>query len=163
MSNTTEIQNKYDDLKEVFTIIRNQEPENLRCLYDEHSARMRHSGSQIWIIGTIFIRLSLSGMIFGLNDPTRVIPVAVFSIILIWIWYYISKAIRVSLDKDLAVCAALETVLLNRGIPMVRSGLSELVGMKYKFRGFSLWRIRYMIALLVTLVWITLAFVSLLI
>ena len=148
------------NLEPLLEKLKGQAAETLRCLYEEHSERMRHSGSHIWIIGSVFIPLSLSGIVLDLTNSYRAISVACFSIFLIWTWYLISARIRDALDRDLAVCAAIETILLDLEARSAENGLAGLVIALRKRRAPHLYRIRLAIPLAITMGWLIVAGLS---
>jgi hypothetical protein len=108
---------------DVLAAVKNKDADMLQSLYSEYSTRMRYGGGMIWQIGSIFIPLSLSGIVLGLDDFLRVLAVGSFSVFLIWTWYFISVAIDNALERDLAIrfdrdCLLnLEKKPLKRGQP----------------------------------------------
>lgn len=150
---------KYN-LDNVHKELKGQGAENLRCLYSEYSERMRHSGAQIWLIGSVFIPLSLSGVVLSLSNPVHTLAIAGFSIFLIWVWYLISARIRTALDRDFAICAAIETAMLNLERPLTRVGLNELIVPLDKKKQMRLRHIRLGIAVFISAGWSIVAVVS---
>jgi len=131
-----------------------QNTENLRCLYTEYSARMRNRGAQIWIIGSVFIPLSISGVALGLTDIRHILAVALFSIALIWTWFFISLALRNGFERALAICATIETVMLKGQLPLSRRGLDDLIVSLQKEKGVRLRHIRLAIPFVITVMWL---------
>ena len=163
MPNVKDVDKRKYNLDEVFTALKDKDAENLRCLYAEYSARMRHSGAQIWVIGSVFIPLSLSGIILGISDPCHTIPVAGFSAFLVWAWYFISARIDTALERDLAICAVIETTILKLEQPLIRRGLNELVVPIEKKREIRLRHVRLAVPIAVTVGWLLVAILSLVI
>ena len=131
-----------------------QNLELLLTLLDEYGQRWKHSATQIWSIGVIFIPLSLSGVVVPHGSPAHTFGIAFFSIVLIWIWYWISQSIRSRLDQDWAVYAAIESVLLKLDPPRLNRGLVELVPRKGYL--FSVRKPRIVIAVVITFAWLLL-------
>jgi hypothetical protein len=131
-----------------------QDPALLLALLNEYGQRWKHSSNQIWSIGVIFIPLSLSGVVVAPGNPARTLGLALFSIILIWIWYWISQSLRSRLDQDWVVYAALESSLLKLDPPKLTRGLAELVPRNSYF--FSVRKLRVLIAIAITLAWLVL-------
>lgn len=131
-----------------------QDPDLLLALLSEYGERWKHSANQIWSIGVIFIPLSLSGIVVVLGRSARTLGIAIFSTVLIWIWYCISQSIRSRYEQDWAVYAAIESALLKLDPPRLSRGLVELVPRT----GFwlSVRRLRVMIAVAITLAWLLL-------
>ena len=139
-----------------------QDAENLRCLYTEYSARMRNRGTHIWIIGSVFIPLSISGVALDLTDIRHILAVAFFSIALIWTWFFISLALRNGFERALAICATIETVMLNRQLPLSRRGLDDLIVPLQKGKGVRLRHIRLAIPFVITVMWLLAVILSML-
>lgn len=102
-------------------------PEVLIALLNEYSARWRHNSNQIWAVGALFIPLSLSGISLGLDSPVRTLLVGLFSIFLIFIWYGITDSLRVIIDRNWRVYAAVESELIALDPPLRQYGLDEIV------------------------------------
>ena len=138
------------DLLQLCEILEGGDPDTLRCLYKEYSTRRRHRGAHIWTIGAIFIPLSVSGAaVLNPGIPGRTPAMALVSIALIWVWFYISDTLRHRIDSILTVCAALETVMLRRESPLEIRGLEGL----HREQGLTLGRLRVVIAVAITTVW----------
>jgi hypothetical protein len=150
---------KYD-LDQVRKALEGQDTENLRCLYTEYSARMRNRGAQIWIIGSVFIPLSISGVALGLTGIRHILAVAFFSIALIWTWFFISLALRNGFERALVICATIETVMLNRQLPLSRRGLDDLIVPLQKEKGVRLRHIRLVISFAITVMWLLVVILS---
>jgi hypothetical protein len=151
------------NLDEVLKALKDQDPENLRCLYTEYSQRMRYSGAEIWHIGSVFIPLSLSGVVLGLGDPKRTVAVALSSIFLIWIWYLMSVRLDTILSRDLAICGAIETMMLKTERPMTERGLNEIIKPLKEKREVRLRQSRLAIPVLISVGWLAIITASLLI
>jgi hypothetical protein len=141
--------------------------QDLLSLHADYSERMRLSGAQIWIIGSIFIPLSLSGIALGIEDPYQTLVIGIFSLVLVWVWYLISFVLRDALERDYRVLAAIETVVLDLEPPLLKYGLGEMVEIKHTkwysrllAKVLSMRRIRLGIPMLVTLVWIIVVVIS---
>jgi hypothetical protein len=150
--------NKYQhDLLQLREILKGGDPDTLRCLYKEYSTRRQHRGASIWTIGAIFIPLSVSGAA-ALNPeiPGRTSAMAAVSIVLIWIWFCISETLRHRIDSVLTVCVALEAVMLRRELPLEIRGLEGL----HRKQGLLLGRLRVVIAVVITTVWLIVAAVD---
>ncbi len=145
------------DLRKFCEEVKDKDPELLGELYNEYSSRMKHDGTMIWQIGSIFIPLSLSGIVLGLDDYFRTFAVGIFSILLIWTWYFISDAIGYSLMRNLSVCGAIEAFLLKLEEPESNS-IYKLIPRDKKIPHLS--DIRLMITILITLGWVGVAFLS---
>jgi hypothetical protein len=142
---------------QIIDALQKKDPHMLETLLSIYSVRLLHHSNQLWSIGAVFIPLSLSGVVFGLNNPVNTLLVGVFSIILIWIWYLISVNLRALIDQTYRIIGSLESVLLNLNPPCYKSGLDELVPSK----GLShLKFVRLMIPIIVTIGWITVIIVS---
>jgi hypothetical protein len=135
-------------------VLGEQEALLLLALLDEYGQRWRHSATQIWSIGVIFIPLSLSGVVITTGNTIRSYGIAVFSVVLIWIWYWISQSIRSRLDQDWSVYAAIESSLLKLEPPRLKRGLVELAPRTNYL--FSIRKLRLMIAIVITLAWLLL-------
>ncbi len=141
------------NLDRILKVLKDKDSEVLRCLYVEYSQRMRHNGAQIWLIGSVFIPLSLSGIVLGFSDRYRTLALALSSSLLIWLWYFISQRIRTDLDHDLAICAAIETTLLKPERPYTKRGIDESIEVLGKKTGISLRYLRLIIPLAITIAW----------
>lgn len=159
----------------VLASLRSQDPESLRCFYTEYSERMRHTGAQVWLTGSVFIPLSLAGVIVTFKTPGQTFAVAVFSILLIWIWYLISVVPRHTLDRDLAISVILEAAMLHlegdladHGVLATAKLLEEKKGMEkvveriLKDSPVPLWFVRLGIPMAITIGWLAGAIVSIL-
>ena len=131
--------------------LHNRDKDVLLDLLSRYSDEWKHHSNQIWSTGSIFIPLSLSGVAFISNDLLRNIAIALFSIILIWIWYIISSTFRNLLDRAWRVYAALESALLHLDPPYLSYGISEVIPRK---KSISSRNIRLIIALVITMSWI---------
>jgi hypothetical protein len=145
---------------QIVAALQKKDPHVLETLLSTYSGRLLHHSNQLWSIGAVFIPLSLSGIAFGLSNPINTIMVGGFSIILIWIWYFISVNLRALIDQTYQIIGSLESVLLNLNPPCYKSGLDELVpskGLRYlKF-------VRLSIPLIVTIGWTVVIIFSLII
>ena len=145
------------DLLQLCGILEGGDPDTLRCLYKEYSTRRRNRGAHIWTIGAIFIPLSVSGAAaLHPGIPGRTSAMAAVSIVLIWIWFCISETLRHRIDSVLTVCAALETVMLRRESPLGIRGLEGL----HRKQGILLGRLRVVIVVVITTVWLIVAAVD---
>jgi hypothetical protein len=144
---------KYETEK-VLAAIKNKKADTLQNLHSEYSARMRYGGAMIWQIGSIFIPLSLSGIILGLDNFPRVLAVGCFSVFLIWVWYFLSETIDNSLERDLAICGAIETALLSLEEKPLKRGLNDLIKQSDKIKVLRLRTIRLLLPILITLGWV---------
>lgn len=147
------------ELVQLRRALEGQDPDLLLVLLSEYGLRWKHSASQIWSIGVIFIPLSLSGVVVVLGGTVRTLGIALFSAVLIWIWYWISQSIRSRLDQDWAVYATLESILLKLDPPRLKRGLVELVPRTGYF--FSVRRLRLLIAITITLAWLLFTMIAL--
>ena len=140
-------------------ILADKEPEILLPLLSEYANRWRHSSNQIWSTGAVFIPLSLSGVIFGFGDPYRTLGIAIFSIILIWIWYSISLKLRSLINRNWQVYAAIESTLLKLDPPLLRQGLDDLLPRKTS-KYTSIRKVRFLIPLIISIAWISTVILS---
>lgn len=148
-------------LEDLYNELKGQDPKTLAILYNEYSTRMRHSGSHIWIVGSVFIPLSLSGIAIGLDNPFQTMGIAAFSIFLIWIWYSLSHRMRSLLERDLRICAVIEKVMLNSEKKMEKLGLPELmIVQSSRKRGKGLRKIRLIIPVGISIGWIIVSVIS---
>lgn len=143
-----------DGLVHLRRALEGQDSDLLLALLDEYGQRWKHSATQIWSIGVIFIPLSLSGVVVPFGSPIRTSGIAFFSIVLIWIWYWISQSIRSRLDQDWTVYAAIESILLKLDPLRLNRGLVELVPRTGYL--FSVRKLRILIAITITLAWLLL-------
>ena len=150
-----------NDLSELLGVLRGKPKEILLPLLSEYASRWRHHGNQIWSTGAVFIPLSLSGVALGVGDPYRTLAVAIFSIILIWLWYAISMRLRADIERNWQVYAAIESTILKIEPPLRKLGIDELVPSKRQTR-LKIKAIRFFIPLIITIAWcftVVLAFI----
>jgi hypothetical protein len=147
----------YGDLPELRAVIKDKPRELLLALHTEYGERWKHDSNQIWTIGLVFIPLSLSGIAVSSRGAWQTVAIAVFSSLLIWIWYWISQRLRARLDQEWAVYSALESELLGLEPPRLMHGLTELVQAD-SVTLFSLRRLRLVIAITITAAWLIVAF-----
>jgi hypothetical protein len=159
MNNKEKNRTKYE-LAKVRKAVEGHDSEDLRCLYTEYSARMRTRGTQIWNIGAVFIPLSISGIAFLNDDPNRTLAVAVFSTLMIWIWFTLSTALRDGFEQARVICATLETVILNVETPLCRKGLEELIVHPQRRVWPRLRHIRLAIPIVITAIWLIVVVLS---
>jgi hypothetical protein len=138
---------------ELRAALNGQPREILLPLHVEYGQRWKHDSNQIWAIGLVFIPLSLSGIAVPSENVRQTVAIAVFSTILIWIWYLISQSLRARLDQEWAVYSALESELLNLDPPKLNHGLTEFVPPS-SFTLLSLRRLRLVIAVWITIAWV---------
>jgi hypothetical protein len=133
-----------------------QEPDNLRCLYTEYSARMRNKGAHIWIIGAFLMTISVSGIavLDFEKSPEQTVVVAIPCILLALTWLLISEALRARLNRDRAICDTIEAIMLKRELPLSRSIAKSK-------RLFPLSWIRRLISLVIIGIWVTVVVVRL--
>jgi hypothetical protein len=142
-----------DDLSELLRVLKGKPKEILLPLLSEYANRWRHHGNQIWSTGAVFIPLSLSGVALGVGDPYRTLAVAIFSIILIWLWYAISLRLRADMEQNWQVYAAIESTLLKIVPPLRERGIEELLASKKQTR-LKIKRIRLLVPLIITVAWL---------
>ena len=150
-----------DDSPELLKIFAEKDEAVLLALLSEYAARWRHSDNQMWSIGAVFIPLSISGVAFGFGDKYRTLGIAIFSIMLIWIWYMISSALRSWIDLDWKMYAAVETTILKLNPPRLKAGVSEVAKPSTE-KSFAVRNVSWLIPIWITIAWIfmaTLAFV----
>ncbi len=123
-----------------------------------YSEEWRHFSEQIWLIGTIFIPLSLSGVAFIGSDPRKTFGIAFFSIILIWTWYFLTVRLRVILDKSQRTYFALEDRLLKMGSSLPSTEFRKITTLP-KSR-LSMRNLRRIIAFAVTIAWILIIIIT---
>lgn len=142
-----------NNLSELRSTLERQDPKVLLALLSQYSERWHHNSTQIWSTGSIFVPLSLSGIALGFDDRYRTVAVALFSIVLIWIWYFISERLRRIIDRNWQVYATIETVLLKLDPPRLNYGLDELIP-RQRQREFHLRRVRFFIPVVITIAWL---------
>lgn len=146
----------HNGLPELRAALKGQPRELLIALHAEYGERWKHDSNQIWTIGLVFIPLSLSGIAVAPLGSWQTIAIAIFSSILIWIWYGISQGLRARLDQEWAVYSVLESELLALEPPRFRYGLAELVPAS-STTFLSLRRLRLIIATTITAAWMIVA------
>lgn len=156
----------FKNLNDLLKKLKNLDRDILIAIHSEFGDRWKHTGNQIWTIGSIFIPLSLSGIALGLDNFYRTCAVALFSITLIWIWYLISLALRKTVDSNWMSFSLLEFALLDLTPPITKYGIDDLINkivpssQKVKI---SVRKLRIVIALTITLIWLLAVILSLLI
>jgi hypothetical protein len=103
-------------------------------------------------IGSIFIPLSLSGTPFVFQDQFQTIAIALSSITLIRIRFFISNRLSQLTERDRKVYGLIEAVLLKRKI-LESKGIAEMFENE-KVKSNSIQRLRQSIALVITVVWL---------
>ncbi len=127
-----------DELDKILKALEKKGKGTLRYLYAEYTERARNKGAHIWIIAALFIPLSISGVVALENDePCRTIWIASASIAMIWIWFFLSEALRNKLDRDLQVRNMLEAMILGLETPLTWKDLAELFDRPQKEDCFS--------------------------
>lgn len=156
----------FKDLNDLLNKLKNLDRDILIAMHSELGDRWKHSGNQIWTIGSIFIPLSLSGIVLGLDNFYRTCAIALFSITLIWIWYLISLALRKTVDRNWMAFSLFEFALLDLTPPVTKYGIDDLIikivptSPKVKI---SVRKLRIVIPLTITLIWLLAIIMSLLI
>ena len=150
MTNKTSKLAESSDLLKIFA---DKDETVLLALLSEYAGRWRHSNNQMWSIGAVFIPLSLSGIVLGLDDKYKTLGIALFSIVLIWIWYLTSAGLRSLIDSDWKVYAAVESALLKLNPPRLKRGVGEIVENDVK-KSVSLRKVRLLIPIVITIAWI---------
>jgi len=84
---------------------------DLLNIYAIFSQRLTHVIDVQWKLASIFIPLSLSGVIFLNEDQRPVIFVGLFSILLIWIWYMFERRTQRSILRQQTMLAAIESIV----------------------------------------------------
>jgi len=84
---------------------------DLLNIYAIFSQRLTHVIDVQWKLASIFILLSLSGVIFLNEDQRPVIFVGLFSILLIWIWYMFERRTQRSILRQQTMLAAIESIV----------------------------------------------------
>lgn len=146
-------ESKPAESNDLLKIFENKDEAILLALLSEYGERWRHSNNQMWSIGAVFIPLSLSGIVLGLDDKYKTLGVAIFSIILIWIWYRISAGLRSLIDSDWKVYSAIESELLKINPPPLKRDVSEIAA-KDITKSVSLRKIRLLIPVVITIAWL---------
>jgi hypothetical protein len=149
-----------NESSELLKTLEGKDTDVLLPLLSEYAERWRHSNNQMWSTGAVFIPLSLSGVALGVGDKYRTLFIAIFSVILIWIWYLITARLRSLIDNDWQVYAAIESTILKLNPPYLKRGLGEIVLSQTK-KPASIRRIRLLIPMIVTGAWIVTGTLSL--
>lgn len=139
-----------EELPELKRALAEKNDEILLSLLSQYSEKWRHYSDQIWSTGSVFIPLSLSGVALGIDDFYRTIAVALFSILLIWIWYSISSKLRKLIDRSLCVYAHIESSVLKLKQPCLEHGIDELIP---KSKDMPIRKVRRLIPIGVSLAW----------
>lgn len=126
--------------------------EILLALLESYATDLRHYSTQIWTIGAVIIPLSLSGVVIALDDPIKTCLIALFSVMLIWIWYFLSVRLRVIVDRSMLIYVAIESQLLELGKDNQSVSLYMIAPLS-KGR-LSLRTTRLLVVVAVTFVWI---------
>jgi hypothetical protein len=142
-----------EKVPELIKALEGKSPEILLALLSEYADRWRHNSNQIWSTGSVFIPLSLSGVALGVGDPYRTLAVAIFSLILIWIWYSMSERLRIVIDRNWLVYSAVESALLKIKPPLLKYGIDELIPTKPK-KYVHLRKVRAFIPIIITIAWV---------
>lgn len=90
--------------------------EVLQMMLQEYAERLRQSNSLVWAAASAFLPVSLAGIaIYDVKDREWTVTlVGVASIILIWLWYFISARFRSFIDHDRSIYQEIELELLSR-------------------------------------------------
>ncbi len=133
--------------------LKGRNPKSLEPMLVEYSQRWRHYVSLIWTISEIFIPLSLSGIAtIAFDNWLRTVFVGAFSIVLIWIWYFITRELRLAADNNRQVYVELESKLLQIKPPLNYYGLQELIP-SFKDKKIHVRELRKVIAIIITAGW----------
>ena len=97
---------------------------DLLNIYAIFSQRLTHVVDVQWKLASIFIPLSLSGVIFLNEDQRSVIFVGTFSILLIWIWYMFERRNQRSILRQQTMLAAIESIVAEHDQAMFGRGFS---------------------------------------
>lgn len=97
---------------------------DLLNIYAIFSQRLTHVIDVQWKLASIFIPLSLSGVIFLNEDQRPVIFVGLFSILLIWIWYLFERRNQRSILRQLTMLAAIESIIADHNPTRFGRGFS---------------------------------------
>ena len=151
---------KPKDSIQIIAVLKKVDHQTLLSLLSIYSEKILHNSNQLWAIGAVFIPLSLSGIAIGLNSLMQTILIGSFSIILIWIWYFISMNLRDAIDQTYKICGSIETVLLKFDPPRNNMGLYELIPSNRLKR---LKVIRLFIPIIVTIGWLVVITISIII
>lgn len=117
-----------DDLKSELSHLSR---DNLFNIYAIFSQRLMHGVDVQWRLASIFIPLSLSGVVFLNGEQQLVIFVGLFSILLIWIWYLFERRNQRSLLRQQTMLVALESLLAQHDADRFGRGFS----IPNRFRG----------------------------
>lgn len=139
--------------KKLRELLAKQEEGTLRALYAEYTAKARHTGSLVWVIGAVFIPLSLSGLALTLQIEGLIARVAVtcLSATLILLWLFISEVLHARFKRDATIRAVVESHMVGRADSPFTRGLEDLVPIRLPVR-----RARWIITgilLLLCVVW----------
>ncbi len=137
---------------EIKARIKGKSPKLLEVLLTEYSQRWKLYINLIWSISGIFIPLSLSGIAVALNNWLQTAFVGVFSMVLIWVWYFVTRELRLSADQNRQVCVALESELLKAKLPTDGYGLLQLAPVT-KQKKIHVCTLRKVIAIVITAGW----------
>ncbi|MBW4542001.1 MAG: hypothetical protein KME43_23085 [Myxacorys chilensis ATA2-1-KO14] len=158
MKNTTRDDQEFcKPAEKLEELLEQSSQEVLLALLIKYADEWKHFSNQIWSISSIFIPLSLSGIAFAFDKPFKTSVIAAFSIILIWIWYFLTDRAQMIIDNIWKIYAAIETKLLKLKEPLIKSGLTEVVPHR---RRVSLRKIRLWIAATITGAWLFTAITS---
>lgn len=84
--------------------------------YKIYVDRMFTMDDLTWKIGSIFIPLSLSGVVVGFNEPLRLIFIGAFSIALIWTWFLFFYRNNRYYVINFIVTTTIEDILVKKNI-----------------------------------------------
>lgn len=125
---------------------------DLLNIYAIFSQRLTHVIDVQWKLASIFIPLSLSGVIFLNEDQRPVIFVGLFSVLLIWIWYMFERRNQRSILRQQTMLTAIESIIAEHDPAKFGRGFSIPDRLRAKKIGHTL--LFRIIVYSITLAWI---------